>query len=84
MATGDIIGIGQALMWLRDVDESIDIPAVMLFNASYAPRQQPNANVALARWIRILPEFQRGLCFFYPYSRQPKLNKTLQGSRGPI
>jgi hypothetical protein len=34
--TGKIIGIGQALMWLREVDEATDIPAIMLFDSCYA------------------------------------------------
>jgi ribonuclease HI len=34
--TGEIIGIEQALMWLRDVDEATDIPAIMLFDSCYA------------------------------------------------
>ena len=57
--TGEIIGIGQALMWLRDVDEATDIPAIMLFDCCYAAnmvtgRSQPNANVALVEWARKL------------------------------
>jgi ribonuclease HI len=57
--TGEIIGIGQALMWLRDADEAIDIPAIMLFDSCYAAnmvtgRWQPNANVALVEWARKL------------------------------
>ena len=31
--TGEIIGIAQALMWMQDVDEAIDIPAIMLFDS---------------------------------------------------
>jgi ribonuclease HI len=57
--TGEIIGIGQALMWLRDVDEATDIPAIMLFDSCYAAnmvtgRWQPNANIALVEWARKL------------------------------
>ena len=33
--TGEITGIGQALMWLRDIDKS-STPAVMLFDSCYA------------------------------------------------
>jgi ribonuclease HI len=49
--TGEIIGIGQALMWLRDVDEATDIPTIMMFDSCYAANMvtgpwQPNANVA--------------------------------------
>jgi ribonuclease HI len=45
--TGEIIGIGQALMWLRDVDEAVDITAVMMFDSCYAANMvtrwwQPN------------------------------------------
>jgi hypothetical protein len=44
-------------MWLRDVDESIDIPAIMLFDRCYAAnmvtgRWQLNANIALVEWVR--------------------------------
>ena len=57
--TGEIIGIGQALMWLRDVDEATGIPAIMLFDSCYAAnmvtgRWQPNANIALVEWARKL------------------------------
>jgi ribonuclease HI len=56
--TGEIIGIGQALMWLRDVDES-STPAAMLFDSCYAAnmvtgRWQPNKNIALISWARRL------------------------------
>jgi ribonuclease HI len=34
--TGEIIGIVQTLMWLRDVDEATDNPAIMLFDSCYA------------------------------------------------
>eukprot|EP01050_Picozoa_sp_SAG11_P002236 SAG11_NODE_110_length_16199_cov_18.081180_1_plen_282_part_00 len=59
--TGEIIGIGQALMWLRDVDES-NTPAAMLFDSCYAAnmitgRWQPNKNIALISWAwRLLKE----------------------------
>jgi ribonuclease HI len=57
--TGEIFGIGQALMWLRDVDEATGIPAIMLFDSCYAAnmvtgRWQPNANIALVEWARKL------------------------------
>ena len=56
--TGEITGIGQALMWLRDIDKS-STPAVMLFDSCYAAnmvtgRWQPNANIALVEWARNL------------------------------
>jgi ribonuclease HI len=53
--TGEFIGIGQALMWLRDVDDATDIPAIMLFDSCYAVnmvtgRWQPKSNVAMVEW----------------------------------
>eukprot|EP01050_Picozoa_sp_SAG11_P007899 SAG11_NODE_673_length_7803_cov_58.625000_2_plen_128_part_00 len=55
---GEVIGIGQALMWLEDVDES-NTPAVLLFDSCYAAnmvsgRWKPNKNVALISWARRL------------------------------
>jgi hypothetical protein len=57
--TGKIIGIGQALMWLWDVDEVVDTPAAMMFDSCHAVnvvtgRWQPNANIALLKWARRL------------------------------
>jgi ribonuclease HI len=57
--TGETIGIGQAPMWVRDVDETTDIPAIMLFDSCYAAnmvtgRWQSNPNVALVEWARKL------------------------------
>eukprot|EP01050_Picozoa_sp_SAG11_P043042 SAG11_NODE_20155_length_451_cov_2.562500_1_plen_115_part_10 len=56
--TGEIIGIGHALVWLRDVDET-NAPAAMLFDSCYAAnmitgRWQPNKNIALISWARRL------------------------------
>ena len=50
--------IDQALMWLRDIEQS-NTPAVMLFDSCYAAnmvtgRWQPNANIALVEWARNL------------------------------
>jgi hypothetical protein len=42
--TGEINGLGQALMWLRDVVEATNIPATMLFDYCYA------ANIVVGRW----------------------------------
>eukprot|EP01052_Picozoa_sp_SAG31_P009431 SAG31_NODE_495_length_14864_cov_21.943109_7_plen_207_part_00 len=63
--TGELIGIGQALMWLKEIatnatlsaPEIVDAPAVMLFDSCYAAnmatgRWEPNANVALVAWVR--------------------------------
>ena len=65
--TGELIGIGQALLWLRDVaahatlsaPEAVTAPAIILFDSTYAAnmvtgRWQPNANVALVEWARRL------------------------------
>ena len=65
--TGELIGIGQALMWLRDIasharlsaPEIAEAPAVMLFDSCYAANMatgkwEPNANVALVAWVRQL------------------------------
>ena len=57
--TSEIIEIGQALMWLWDVDESIDTPAVMLFDSCYATTMvsewwEPSENIALVMWARKL------------------------------
>ena len=75
--TGEIIGIGQALMWLRDVDES-STPAAMLFDSCYAAnmvtgRWRPNKNMALISWARRLslnPPYERPhnyKCNYYKY-----------------
>eukprot|EP01052_Picozoa_sp_SAG31_P062695 SAG31_NODE_21666_length_543_cov_32.114865_1_plen_140_part_01 len=65
--TGEIIGIGQALMWLRDIAANAELsepsavmaPAVMLFDSCYAAnmvagRWEPNTNIALVQWARKL------------------------------
>ena len=54
--TGELIGIGQALIWLRDLDET-DRPAIMLYDSGYAAnmvagRWQPNTNVNVVQWAR--------------------------------
>ena len=46
--TGELMGIGQALIWLRDIDKS-ERPAIMLYDSGYAAnmvtgRWQPNTN----------------------------------------
>jgi ribonuclease HI len=50
--TGELIGIGQALLWLRDIDTT-----VMLYDSGYAAnmtdgRWQPNSNQLLVQWTR--------------------------------
>ena len=50
------MGIGQALIWLRDLDKT-DRPAVMLFDSGYAAnmvagRWQPNTNTHVVQWAR--------------------------------
>eukprot|EP01052_Picozoa_sp_SAG31_P021412 SAG31_NODE_1655_length_7621_cov_3.211912_1_plen_380_part_00 len=65
--TGELCGIGQGLMWLRDVaanatlsaPEIVNAPAVMLYDSGYAAniatgRWKANANEALAAWVRRL------------------------------
>ena len=54
--TGELIGIGQALIWLRDLDKS-SRPAIMLYDSGYAAnmvagRWQPNSNQHLVQWAR--------------------------------
>ena len=54
--TGELIGIGQALIWLRDLDKT-SRPAVMLYDSGYAAnmvagRWQPNSNQHLVQWAR--------------------------------
>ena len=65
--TGELCGIGQGLMWLRDVAANaelsapsiVDAPAVILYDSSYAAniatgRWKANANEALVAWVRRL------------------------------
>eukprot|EP01050_Picozoa_sp_SAG11_P010809 SAG11_NODE_1105_length_5858_cov_3.050009_3_plen_241_part_00 len=52
----ELIGIGQALLWLRDIDTTAR-PAVMLYDSGYAAnmtdgRWQPNSNQLLVQWTR--------------------------------
>ena len=52
--TGELIGIGQTLIWLRDMDET-DRPAIMLYDSGYAAnmvagRWQPNTNTNVVQW----------------------------------
>ena len=54
--TGELIGIGQALIWLRDIDKS-ERAAIMLYDSGYAAnmvagRWQPNSNQHLVQWAR--------------------------------
>jgi ribonuclease HI len=44
--TSEIIGIEQALMWLWDVYEATDVPAIMLFDSCYT------ANMVTGRTLR--------------------------------
>ena len=53
---GELIGIGQTLIWLRDMDET-DRPAIMLYDSGYAAnmvagRWQPNTNTNVVQWAR--------------------------------
>jgi len=65
--TGELIGIGQALMWLRDVAAKaelsapsiVETAAVMLYDSAYAAnmatgRWKASSNVALVAWVRKL------------------------------
>ena len=57
--TGELIGIGQGLMWLRDMASNTKGDAVMLYDSGYAAnlttgRWKPNANHALVEWTRKL------------------------------
>ena len=54
--TGELIGIGQALIWLRDMDET-DRPAIMMYGSGYpvnmvAMRWQRNTNTNVVQWAR--------------------------------
>ena len=62
--TGELCGIGQGLMWLRDVVANaelsaptiVDAPAVMLYDFGYSAniatrRWKANANEALVAWV---------------------------------
>eukprot|EP01050_Picozoa_sp_SAG11_P019541 SAG11_NODE_3128_length_2665_cov_1.692518_3_plen_407_part_00 len=54
--TGELTGIGQALIWLRDIDKT-NRPAAMLYDSGYAAnmvagRWQPNSNQFLVQWAR--------------------------------
>ena len=53
------MGIGQALIWLRDIDKS-ERPAIMLYDSGYAAnmvagRWQPNANDEYNPWNNPAP-----------------------------
>ena len=65
--TGELTGIGQALMWLRDVAANatlsapsiVKAPAVLLYDSAYAAnmatgRWKATSNVALVEWVRKL------------------------------
>ena len=57
--TGELIGIGQGLMWLRDMAGNTRGEAVMLYDSGYAAnvttgRWKPNANHALVAWTQKL------------------------------
>ena len=70
--TGELCGIGQGLMWLRDVaanaelsaPTAVEAPAVMLYDSGYAAniatgRWKANANEALVAWVqRLLAEVE--------------------------
>ena len=58
------MGIGQALIWLRDLDKS-ERPAIMLYDSGYAAnmvtgRWQPNTNTNVVQWARgLLAEVEK-------------------------
>ena len=57
--TGELVGIGQGLMWLRDLAGDTPGEAVMLYDSGYAAnvtsgRWKANANHALVAWTRRL------------------------------
>eukprot|EP01050_Picozoa_sp_SAG11_P006942 SAG11_NODE_562_length_8523_cov_38.875356_1_plen_262_part_00 len=70
--TGELIGIGQGLMWLRDVaaraeswaPSIVTVPAVMLYDSAYAAntttgRWKAKKNLALVEWVkRLLAEVE--------------------------
>ena len=62
--TGELMGIGQALIWLRDIDKS-ERPAIMLYDSGYAAnmvagRWQPNTNTNVVQWARgLLAEVEK-------------------------
>ena len=64
--TGELImmGIGQALTWLRDIDETERL-AIMLYDSGYAAnmvtgRWQPNTNTNVVQWARgLLAEVEK-------------------------
>ena len=62
--TGELMGIGQALIWLRDLDKS-ERPAIMLYDSGYAAnmvtgRWQPNTNTNVVQWARgLLAEVEK-------------------------
>ena len=58
------MGIGQALIWLRDIDKS-ERPTIMLYDSGYAAnmvtgRWQPNTNTNVVQWARgLLAEVEK-------------------------